>query len=87
MATQLTNQLRIVQKLFIDHVWINKKTQNAYTVLAISQCATNGREDEIDVIYQPIDNTEKVYNREASEFFIKFYLEDADCRAMFDSIQ
>lgn len=86
MSTQLSNQLRIVQKLFIDHVWINKKTQKSYTILSISQCATNGREEEIDVIYQPIDS-EVVYNREASEFFIKFHLDDTDCKEIFEAIQ
>lgn len=87
MSRQLSLQIKIVNNGLLNKIWINRKLKTRYRILHISQCATNGREDEIDVVYTAFDNPFKtIYTREASEFFIKFYLEDPECRAFFEAI-
>ena len=49
------------------NTWRHIKTGSTYTALGIARCATNGKEDELSVIY--VSHTkQELHYRELSEF-------------------
>lgn len=58
-------------EIVIGGVYLNLKNRREYIVDRTAICATNGREDMWDVIYE-LRGTNDAYTREVGEFLVKF---------------
>lgn len=54
------------------NVFVNKKTEDEYLLVAIALDATNKREGARVVVYYPIHKPEKLFVRDEDEFREKF---------------